>query len=97
MKNQQAPPLDPKSVQDILIELRKQVSRVDGEVTTMKTDAMSGVFNSFSQILKQLFSQKAQAEAELSRLQKTLDDIYQGHPEIKIAMEKKETPPKSKK
>lgn len=89
--------LDPKQVQDILTDLRKQVSRVDGEITTMKSDAMSGVFNTFAQILNQIYGEKANVETELAGVKKTLEDIYQGHPDIKISMEKKDDKPKPKK
>ena len=88
MAQKPQPPLDPKSINEMLTNLRKQVSQIEGETVTMKSDAMSGVFNAFAQILSNVFQEKIKGETERDELKKTLADIYQGHPDIKIQMEK---------
>lgn len=86
---QQPPPLDAKRIGEILTGMKKQMAQVKGEMTMMENDATSSLFNNFSQMINQVFSEKMNAQAELAQVKTTLDEIYQGHPDIKVTMEAK--------
>jgi len=58
-------------------------------MTMMENDASSSLFNNFAQMINQVYGDKLKAEAALKELQVTLDEIYQGHPDIKVSMEAK--------
>jgi hypothetical protein len=99
MAQPQQQKLDPKQVGEILQGLKRQMSQVEGERTTMLEDAKSATFNNFAQILNRLFGELAQSEDRATKAEKTLEEIYSGHPDIQKSMEekeKKEQPPKSK-
>ncbi len=98
MMGQQPPmKLDSKKINEILTGMKKQMSQVEGEMTTMKNDATSSLFQNFAGMINQVYAEKEQAQKKATDLQVTLDLIYQGHPDIKIKMEKKEdTKPKKK-
>jgi len=51
-------------------------------------DAISGLFQNFSNLIGEIYGQKEHAERKLKIAEDILDKIYQGHPDIKIAMEK---------
>ena len=89
MKQQEAVVLDGKKISEILVNMKKQMAQVDGEMTMMKNDAQGSLFNNFSGMINQVFQEKEQAQKRAIELQATLDKIYQGHPDIKISMEKK--------
>ena len=85
MMAQQPQKLDPQQVQNILTELKRRMSQAEGEMTTMREDAKSMLFNNVAQILNQAFTEIAKGQ----KAEATLEEIYNGHPEIKIAMDKK--------
>lgn len=86
--------LDAKQMGEFLTSMKKQMGQVEGECTMMRNDAVTSLFQSVAQMLNQVISQKDGAQNQLKELQATLDKIYQGHPDIKIAMEKKPDKPK---
>lgn len=88
--------LDSKKISEILTSMKKQMSQVEGEMATMKTDATSSLFQNFAGMLNQVFTEKEQAQKRAVELQATIDKIYQGHPDIKISMEKPVEKPKKK-
>ena len=96
MNPQQAPPLDSKRIGEILTNMKKQMAQVDGEMTMMKNDATSSLFQGFSNIIGQVYNDKEGLQAKLDAQTKTLDEIYQGHPDIKVSMESKEKEAKNK-
>ncbi len=85
----QQKPLDPQQVGQILGNLKKQLSQVEGEISTMRGDAQSAVFNNVGQILNQIYQQMDQIKESQLTLEKTLGEIYQGWPDVKISMDKK--------
>lgn len=87
---------DPKQISQFLTNLKKQMAQVDGEIAMMKADSMASLFNNFANMLNQVWGQKEDLDHKLKETQATLEQIYQGHPDIKIAMEKKDAPKKSK-
>ncbi len=89
MPPQQMPPLDSKKISEILTNMKKQMSQVKGEMATMENDATSSLFHNFAGMINQVYAEKEQAQKKATDLQATIDKIYQGHPDIKIAMEKK--------
>jgi ABC-type enterochelin transport system substrate-binding protein len=94
MNQQPRPVLDSKKISEILTNMKKQMSQVEGEIATMKSDAMSSLFQNLAGMLNQIFGEKEDAEKKNGELQAIIDKIYQGHPDIKISMEEK---PKEKK
>lgn len=97
MSQGQPPKLDSKRISEILTGMKKQMSQVKGEMLTMENDAVSSLFQNFAGMMNQVFSEKENAVKKNATLQATIDKIYQGHPDIKISMEKKpEEKPKKK-
>jgi hypothetical protein len=95
MMNQ--PELDAKKIGEFLTQMKKQMGQVEGECQMMRTDAVSSLFQSVANMFNQVFAKKDQAENKVKELEATLDKIYQGHPDIKISMEKKKDDSKPKK
>ncbi len=93
---QQKEPLDSKKINEILTQMRKEMGRVKGERDMMENDTISSMFQNFANVVGQLYQDKEVAETKLKGLQATIDKIYQGHPDIKIAMEKPVEKPKKK-
>lgn len=90
--------LDGKKIGEILTSMKKQMGQVRGEISMMENDASSSLFQNFAGMINQVFAEKEQAQKRATELQVTLDKIYQGHPDIKISMEKKpDEKPKKKK
>jgi len=85
----QMPELDSKKISEFLTNMKKQMAQVDGEMTMMKNDAQSSLFQNFAQMINQVFQAKEVAEHKLLEAHKTLEEIYQGHPDIQIAIESK--------
>ena len=85
MMAQQPQKLDPQQVQNILTELKRRMSQAEGEMTTMREDVKSMLFNNVAQILNQAFGEIAKGQ----KAEATPEEIYNGHPDIKIAMDKK--------
>jgi uncharacterized membrane protein (UPF0182 family) len=89
MMPNQRPPMDlsTQNINIMLNGLRKNMSAIDGEITTMRVDAMSMLFNEFANVLNGLFQAKLDMEHKLKEHEATLEKIYQGHPDIQIAIE----------
>ncbi len=92
-----APPLDAKQITEFLGSMKKHMSQVDGEITTMKADAMSNLLNNVANLLNRVFTDKIEAEAKLTDAQNDLNEIYQGHPDIKVTMDAKKKDKKAAK
>lgn len=86
--------LDAKQMGEFLTQMKKQMGQVEGECNMMRNDATTSLFQSVAQMLNQIISQKDGAQNKVKELEATLDKIYQGHPDIKISMEKKADPKK---
>jgi chromosome segregation ATPase len=96
-QSQPLPPLTTDLVNQILGKLKTSLSQTEGQITQMRSDAQSNVFNNVFAMFESLLKQKESAENELQVAQKTIEDIHREHPEIKMEMEKqKADPPKVK-
>ncbi len=82
-------PLNPQQVGQILGSLKKGLSQVEGEISTMRGDAQSSIFNNVGQILNQIYQEMEQIKEARLQAEKALGEIYQGWPDVKIAMDKK--------
>ena len=71
------------------MSLKKQLSQVEGEISTMRGDAQSAVFQNFGQIMNQVYQELTQIKEARLQLEKQLEEIFSGWPDIRIAMEKK--------
>jgi len=80
-------PLDAGQITQFLTNLKRQMSQVEGEISTMKSDSMASLFQNFANMINQVWGMKEGQQKRAESLQKILDDIYAGHPDIKIAME----------
>ena len=87
MNQNQQPPLTGELTGQILNQLKQNLSRVEGEITTMRADSQSGTFQNIANMFKSVFDDKARAEGALKVAQATLEKIYGGHPDIKIKIE----------
>jgi len=92
----QPPVLDAKKISEILTGMKKQMSQVEGEMSTMKNDAMSSLFQNCAGMMNQLFTEKENLAHKLKEHEATLEKIYQGHPDIQIAIEKEAKETKAK-
>jgi len=88
--------LTPEEMSEFLTQMKVKMSQVEGETTMMKNDVTTSIFNNVAKLLSQVFedidiANKKVVESNNAtvQLQKTLNEIYQGHPDIKIAMESK--------
>ena len=88
--------LDAKEITNFLTSMKRQLSQVDGEIITMRADAMGSMFQAMANVLNQVFTSKMVAEEKVEKLQEKLNKIYQGHPDIKISMEEKKEKAKIK-
>lgn len=90
MMPNQRPPMDlsTENINILLNGLRKNMSAIDGEITTMRVDAMSMLFGEYASVLNGLFVAKQDMEHKLKEHEATLEKIYQGHPDIQILIEK---------
>jgi len=81
------PVLDAKKISEILTSMKKQMSQVNGEMETMRGDAMSSLFQNVAGMMNQLFTEKTNLEHKVKEAHATLEKIYQGHPDIQIQIE----------
>ncbi len=79
--------LDAEKVTSFLNQAKRQMSQVDGEMATMRGDAMSGLFTNFANIMNQLYTQQMNEKKRADDLQAKLDKIYQGWPEVQKSIE----------
>ena len=68
--------------------MRNQLSGIEGEITTQRTDAQTSLFREFAGMLNSFYQQKMNLEHKLKEHEATLEQIYQGHPDIQIQIEK---------
>lgn len=87
--NQQQTELTPENINRALNGMRKQLSGIEGEITTQRTDAQSSLFHEFASILDGFMRAKIDTEHKLKEHEATLEMIYQGHPDIQIQIEAK--------
>ena len=85
----QMPELDAKKISEFLTNMKKQMAQVDGEMSMMKNDAQSSLFQNFAGMINQVFQAKETADHKLLEATKTLEEIYQAHPDIQITIEAK--------
>ncbi len=100
MMPQRPPITDPKQIGSFLTTMKKQMAQIEGEITMMNNDGTTSLFNNVADMMNEVWMQKVQLEKKLKEAEDTLEKIYQGHPDIKIALEaeKKEAQkPKPKK
>ncbi len=93
----QQPELDAKKIGEFLTNMKKQIGQVEGECQMMRTDAITSLFQSVAQMFNQVFAKKDAADNKIKELEATLEKIYQGHPDIKISLEKEKKDSKPKK
>ncbi len=93
----QQPELDAKKIGEFLTNMKKQMGQVEGECHMMRSDAITSLFQSVAQMFNQVFAKKDAADNKIIELQATLYKIYQGHPDIKISMSKKDDDKSKKK
>lgn len=86
--------LSPEMINQGLTQMKRSLSQIDGESHTMLIEAHTTIFQNFASICNQLVNEKLALEAKIKELGDTLDKIYQGHPEILIAMGKDAKPKK---
>jgi hypothetical protein len=70
------------SVQEIIKKMKTEWSSIEGVITTMRTDAVTNIFNNFTH-MTQLFNN------EIIGNQKILEYIYEEYPDSKSKVEKK--------
>ena len=88
MSNQQKVPLDAQGINNALQQLKKQLSQVEGEAIAIRGDAATQLFQNFAQILGGVFQEKEVSAKALEEANTTLENIFRGHPDIKIALDK---------
>lgn len=88
--------MTPQKINESLTIMKKQANQVEGEATALRNEATMQIFNNVAQMLNALFNDKAKIEGQLIAANQRLEDIYRGYPEVKIAMDKKDAPKKSK-
>ena len=89
MMNQQKalPPLTGDLTNQVLSQLKVQLSQVEGEITTMRGDSQSRIFQNIANMFTSVFEDKSKTEMALKVAEATLEKIYQGHPDIKIKLD----------
>ena len=75
-------------VEQNLLTMKKRTSQIKGEYNDNLTEIIAKNFEQFYQLASQLVAQIDLRDKKLVEVEKSLADIYQGHPEIKIAMDK---------
>lgn len=86
---QQQMQLTPENINRMLNQYRDNVSAIEGKMITMRTDNMSRLFEEFAITLNQFYKEGEDRKHEIKELTATLEQIYQGHPDIQIQIEAK--------
>lgn len=86
--SQQRVPLDAQGINNALTQLKKQLSQIEGEAISIRGDATTQLFQNFAQILGGVFQEREASVKALDEAKATLENIFRGHPEIKIALDK---------
>jgi hypothetical protein len=84
---QQIQKITPEMINRTLTGMKRELSRVEGEITTMRGDVQANVFQGIVGMFNQLHNDNLELEKQVKEQSDTLDKIYQGHPDIKIRME----------
>ena len=87
----------PQQQQDITLQafqqnmgqLKRRLAQTQGEANQLNADAMSSTLESIMGISTQLFNQMAAKDRRITELKKELEEVYNAHPELKVAKEKK--------
>ena len=85
---QQKVEMTPQALNQALTQMKKQANQIDGEAIALRNEATLQIFQNVAQMLNQLFTTKAGIEKELNETKQTLENIFRGHPDIKIALDK---------
>lgn len=88
---QQTGEITPQQIQEGIMQMKKSLSQIEGECTTMRGDAQSNIFTNMANVCGRLLQQVDQLKRTKQESDTTLEKIYQAHPEIKIGMEKQKT------
>lgn len=83
------PPNFAQMVENQLLNMKKRTSQIKGELQDGITEAIAENFKTFYQISQQLTAQIDQRDKQIVELEKKLEDVYNAHPELKIAEEAK--------
>jgi len=67
--------LDADKVTGYLNQAKRQMSQVDGEISTMRGDAMSSLFTNFANIMNQLYTQYMTEKKRADDLQEQLNKL----------------------
>ncbi len=86
---QQQMQLTPENINRMLNQYRDNVSAIEGKMITMRTDNMSRLFEEFAKVLDQFYREAEDYKHSIKELTATLEQIYQGHPDIQIQIEAK--------
>ena len=87
----------PQQQQDITLQafqgnmgqLKRRLAQTQGEANQLNADAMSSTLDSIMGISTQLFNQMVAKDRRITELKKELEEVYNAHPELKVAKEKK--------
>ena len=88
MPNPQAPNFS-QILEQNLMSMKKRTSQIKGELNDGLTETISKNFEQFYQLGQQLTGQIDAKDKEIESLKKELEDVYNAHPELKVAKEKK--------
>ena len=80
--------LSPQVIQDGIAQMKKGLSQIDGECTTLRIEAQGRVFQNMIQICGTLLQQIDRLKKDSVTKQETLDKIFNAHPDIKIQFDK---------
>lgn len=80
--------LTPQAIQDGIAQMKKGMSQIDGECTTLRIEAQGRVFQNMIQICSTLLQQIAQLKKGNEDYKETLEKIWNAHPDIKIQFDK---------
>ena len=90
---QQTSEITPQQIQEGIMQMKKSLSQIEGECTTMRGDAQTNVFTNMANVCGRLLQQVDQLKRARKESDDMLEKIYQAHPDLKIAMAKQKTKP----
>lgn len=80
--------LTPQVIQDGIAQMKKGLSQIDGECTTLRIEAQGRVFQNMIQICGSLLQQIAGLKKGNKEYKETLEKIWSAHPDLKIQFDK---------
>jgi len=87
----QADEITPQIIQQGIISMKKALSQIEGECTTMRQDAQSKIFENMVNICNRFIQEMEMLKKANKDYVDTLEKIYQAHPDLKISMTKQKT------